>query len=100
MHCDNIIPAEIAQKIVEKIYSAERFVVYVVTAMFPDGGHPSSIPTQEMLYLQTRTMEMMYTRIAEALKVTGSTSHPTGNNLYGMSDIRKNKIRIWFYILL
>ena len=81
VHCDNIIPAEIAQKIVEKIYSAERFVVYVVTAMFPDGGHPSSIPTQEMLYLQTRTMEMMYTRIAEALKVTGNTSHPTGNNL-------------------
>merc|ERR1719412_394791 len=30
-----------------------------------------------MLYWQTRTMEMMYSRIGEALRATGSNTHPT-----------------------
>ena len=39
--CHHIIPAEIAQKIVDKIYAGERFVAYIVIPMFP-GGDPTS----------------------------------------------------------
>ena len=40
-NCHHIIPAEIAQRIVEKIYAGERFVAYIVIPMFP-GGDPTS----------------------------------------------------------
>ena len=32
---------------------------------------------QEILYWQTRTIEMMYKRIGNALKETGNPTHPT-----------------------
>ena len=75
--CDHTIPAEIAQKIVEKIHSGERYIAYIVIPMFPEGD-PSGYQVQEQLYWQTRTIEMMYSRIAEAIRETGNGTHPTG----------------------
>ena len=75
--CDHTIPAEITQKIIEKIYNGEQFVAYIVIPMFPEGD-PGAYLVQEQLYWQTRTMEMMYTRIAATLKDVGNNTHPTG----------------------
>jgi len=44
--------------------------------MFPEGD-PASAPIQEILFWQTRTIEMMYKRVGDALKDTGNESHPT-----------------------
>ena len=75
--CDHIIPAEIAQKVVEKIHNGERFVAYIIIPMFPEGD-PGSLPVQIQLYWQMRTIEMMYKRVADAIKETGNRTHPTG----------------------
>ena len=37
--------------------------VYIVIPMYPEGD-PSSVPSQEILHWQFRTMEAMYARIA------------------------------------
>jgi phospholipase D1/2 len=42
---------ELALKIVSKIRSRERFAVYIVIPMWPEGV-PSSAAVQEMLYFQ------------------------------------------------
>lgn len=76
VNCHHTIPSEIAQKVVDKIYQNQRFCAYIVIPMFPEGD-PASAPIQEILYWQTRTIEMMYRRVGEALKQTGNTSHPT-----------------------
>ena len=77
-NCHHTIPAEIVQKIVSKIASNQRFTAYVVIPMFPEGdpGHPAM---QEILYWQTRTIEMMYGKIGEALRQSQNmaSSHPT-----------------------
>ena len=44
--------------------------------MFPEGD-PASGPSQEILYWQTRTIEMMYKRIGDAIKASGNGTHPT-----------------------
>ena len=67
--CDHIVPAEIAQKVVEKIHSGERFVAYIVIPMFPEGD-PGGVLVQEQLYWQTRTMKMMYQKKKKPLKRT------------------------------
>ncbi|KAI7731070.1 hypothetical protein M8C21_027056, partial [Ambrosia artemisiifolia] len=87
---NNLIPMELAQKIASKIRNNERFAVYIVKPMWPEGV-PSSIITQEMLYwqiikvnyvvynivnLQSQTMEMMYGVVAKAIKSMGLNSHP------------------------
>ena len=75
-NCHHIIPSEIAQKIVEKIILNQRFTAYIVIPMFPEGD-PSSIPMQEQLNWQYKTMQMMYERIGEAIRKYESNSHPT-----------------------
>ena len=74
--CRHIIPFEIAQKIATKIRRKEKFVAYIVVPMFPEGD-PASKALQEILWYQSKTMEMMYTTIAEALKEVGSNAYPT-----------------------
>ena len=54
----------------------QRFTAYIVIPMFPEGD-PASAPIQEILYWQTRTIEMMYKRVGEAIKQAGLNSHPT-----------------------
>lgn len=48
---DNLIPMELALKIASKIRANERFAVYVVIPMWPEGV-PSSASVQEILYWQ------------------------------------------------
>ncbi|EYU41069.1 hypothetical protein MIMGU_mgv1a026439mg [Erythranthe guttata] len=73
----NLIPMELALKIASKIRSNERFTVYVVIPMWPEGD-PKSGPVQEILCWQGETMKMMYRIIAQELKsVQLDNAHPT-----------------------
>ncbi|GBG88991.1 hypothetical protein CBR_g48601 [Chara braunii] len=74
--CNNLIPAEIALKIADKIRENERFAVYIVIPMFPE-GEPQSGMVQTSLHWQYQTMEMMYKLVRSALNDTGKTNvHP------------------------
>ncbi|XP_020242137.1 phospholipase D alpha 1-like [Asparagus officinalis] len=66
----HLIPKELSLKIVSKIEARERFTVYIVIPMWPEGV-PNSESVQAILDWQRRTMEMMYTDIAVALKAKG-----------------------------
>ncbi|XP_028800896.1 phospholipase D delta-like [Neltuma alba] len=68
---DNMVPMELALKIANKINENERFSVYVVIPMFPEGP-PTSNAVQEILFWQGQTMSMMYGIVADALKRKGS----------------------------
>ncbi|KAF5739316.1 Phospholipase D isoform 1 [Tripterygium wilfordii] len=73
---DNLIPMELALKISSKIREKERFTVYVVIPMWPEGV-PSSASVQEILFWQGQTMQMMYHKVAEELKsMQLENSHP------------------------
>ena len=76
VNCHHTIPVEIAQKVVDKIYAGQRFTAYIMIPMFPEGD-PASAPIQEILYWQTRTIEMMYKRVGDALNAAGNPTHPT-----------------------
>jgi len=89
-NCRHTIPAELVQKIVDKIHLGQRFVAYIVIPMFPEGD-PTSAPIQEILYWQYKTMEMMYARVGQALQAVGdSTSHPTDYLLFLCPGKREN----------
>ncbi|XP_009768465.1 phospholipase D delta-like [Nicotiana tabacum] len=64
---DHLVPMELALKIASKIRARERFCVYVVLPMWPEGD-PKSVTGQEILYWQSQTMQMMYQVIARELK--------------------------------
>ncbi|KAF3440357.1 hypothetical protein FNV43_RR18641 [Rhamnella rubrinervis] len=64
---DNLIPMELALKIASKIKANERFAVYIVVPMWPEGD-PKSGTMQEILYWQAQTMQMMYDIVARELK--------------------------------
>ncbi|XP_020535466.1 phospholipase D delta [Jatropha curcas] len=73
---DNLIPMELALKIASKIRAKERFAVYVVIPMWPEGV-PTSVSVQEILFWQGQTMQMMYELIANELKSMNlQDSHP------------------------
>lgn len=72
----NVIPFEITNKIIEKIAAGERFTVYIVIPMFPEGC-PSSKAVQEILFWQKSTIEMMYKRIKAAIDASGRITTPT-----------------------
>ncbi|KAI3767818.1 hypothetical protein L2E82_18240 [Cichorium intybus] len=72
---DNLIPMELALKIVSKIRANERFAVYVVIPMWPEGV-PSSATVQEILYWQSQSMQTMYTIIAREIKAMQIDAHP------------------------
>ncbi|PIA42455.1 hypothetical protein AQUCO_02000120v1 [Aquilegia coerulea] len=71
----HLIPKELSLKIVSKIEARERFTVYVVVPMWPE-GFPESASVQAILDWQRRTMQMMYTDITEALKAKGIQANP------------------------
>ncbi|KAK3888882.1 hypothetical protein Pcinc_007096 [Petrolisthes cinctipes] len=71
----NLVPLEISAKIEEKIKNGERFVAYICIPMFPE-GKPADKVTQEILHWQFRTIQMMYSRLAAALKQAGVEAHP------------------------
>ncbi|GAA0168061.1 phospholipase [Lithospermum erythrorhizon] len=64
---DHLIPMELTQKIVSKIRAKERFCVYVIVPMWPEGD-PKTNTMQEILFWQSQTMQMMYQTIAQELK--------------------------------
>ncbi|KAJ7543194.1 hypothetical protein O6H91_09G029300 [Diphasiastrum complanatum] len=63
----HMIPMELALKIVSKIEAGERFAVYIVVPMWPE-GIPESGQVLAILDWMRKTMEMMYKTIAQALK--------------------------------
>ncbi|KAL5727768.1 phospholipase D [Ranunculus cassubicifolius] len=67
---NNLIPMEIALKICNKIRAHERFAVYVVVPMWPE-GIPTATATQRILFWQNKTMQMMYETIYKALEEAG-----------------------------
>ncbi|XP_051123443.1 phospholipase D delta-like [Andrographis paniculata] len=74
---DNLIPMELALKIASKIRAKERFNVYIVIPLWPE-GIPTSAAVQEILYWQGQTMQMMYELIAQEIKSADlENAHPT-----------------------
>lgn len=71
----HLIPKELSLKIVSKIEAGERFTVYIVIPMWPE-GIPDSASVQAILDWQRRTMEMMYFDITEALNKKGLNTDP------------------------
>ncbi|XP_022893430.1 phospholipase D alpha 1-like [Olea europaea var. sylvestris] len=71
----HLIPKELSLKIVSKIEAGERFTVYIVLPMWPE-GYPETSSVQAILDWQKRTMEMMYTDIVQALKAKGIVANP------------------------
>ncbi|XP_030467231.1 phospholipase D alpha 1-like [Syzygium oleosum] len=67
IHALHLIPKELLLKIVSKIEAGERFAVYIVIPMWPE-GIPESESVKAILDWQRRTMEMMYRDIANALR--------------------------------
>ncbi|XP_039009654.1 phospholipase D delta-like isoform X1 [Hibiscus syriacus] len=64
---DNLIPMELALKVASKIRARERFAVYIVIPLWPEGD-PKTATVQEILYWQSQTMQMMYDVVAQELK--------------------------------
>ncbi|KAJ0530268.1 putative phospholipase D [Helianthus annuus] len=71
----HLIPKELSLKIVSKIDAGEKFTVYVVVPMWPE-GIPERASVQAILDWQRRTMEMMYKDIIEALQAQGLEDDP------------------------
>ncbi|KAK9149639.1 LOW QUALITY PROTEIN: hypothetical protein Scep_008396 [Stephania cephalantha] len=71
----HLIPKELSLKIVSKIQANERFTVYVVIPMWPE-GIPESASVQAILNWQKKTMEMMYSDITLALQAKGLQADP------------------------
>ncbi|KAI3512335.1 hypothetical protein L1887_19650 [Cichorium endivia] len=72
----HLIPKELSLKIVSKIKSNERFAVYIVIPMWPE-GIPESGSVQAILDWQRRTIEMMYKDIASELHANKIEADPT-----------------------
>ncbi|GAB2293390.1 hypothetical protein Dimus_027589 [Dionaea muscipula] len=73
--CRNLIPTEIALKVVEKIRARERFAVYIIIPMWPEGA-PESESVQDILHWTRETMNMMYKLIWKAIEESGGEGHP------------------------
>ncbi|TQD85225.1 hypothetical protein C1H46_029222 [Malus baccata] len=71
----HVIPRELSLKIASKIEAGERFTVYVVVPMWPE-GIPESASVQAILDWQRRTMNMMYSDIKSALDAQGLEEDP------------------------
>lgn len=71
----HLIPKELSLKIVSKIEAGEKFTVYVVVPMWPE-GIPESASVQAILDWQRRTMDMMYKDIVLALQAQGLEEDP------------------------
>jgi phospholipase D1/2 len=55
---DNLIPIELALKIASKIRAGERFAVYVVIPMWPEGV-PTAASVQEILFFQVNSFYVL-----------------------------------------
>ncbi|KAF7072674.1 hypothetical protein CFC21_077775 [Triticum aestivum] len=75
--CLNLVPVEIALKVAAKIRRGERFAVYVVTPMWPE-GEPASDSIQAIVRWNRLTVEMMYGIVMQAIDDAGlrGQAHP------------------------
>ncbi|KAF0911414.1 hypothetical protein E2562_008292 [Oryza meyeriana var. granulata] len=75
--CLNLVPVEIALKVTAKIRRGERFAVYVVTPMWPE-GEPAGDSVQAILRWNRLTLEMMYGIVMKAIDDAGlrGQAHP------------------------
>ncbi|XP_077252065.1 phospholipase D alpha 4 [Tasmannia lanceolata] len=90
--CKNLIPVEIALKVVSKIRSKERFAVYIVIPMWPEGV-PESEPVQDILHWTRLTMSMMYKLIGEAIQESGESVNPRDYlNFFCLANREKKSI--------
>ncbi|CAN6284481.1 unnamed protein product [Urochloa humidicola] len=71
----HLIPKELSLKIASKVEAGERFAVYVVVPMWPEGV-PESGSVQAILDWQRRTMEMMYKDVSLAIQAKGIQADP------------------------
>ncbi|EYU24646.1 hypothetical protein MIMGU_mgv1a001477mg [Erythranthe guttata] len=89
----HLIPKELSLKIVSKIEAGERFTVYVVVPMWPE-GIPESASVQAILDWQRRTMQMMYKDIVLALRAKGMEDEDPRNYLtffcLGNREVKKS----------
>jgi hypothetical protein len=73
----NLIPYEMALRIAASIHNRQPLRVYVVIPMWPEGV-ASDATIQKILFFQFKTVEMMYSKIAEAIAEAGlRDAHPT-----------------------
>ncbi|KAG6399854.1 hypothetical protein SASPL_141339 [Salvia splendens] len=72
---DHLIRMELAMKITSKIRANERFAVYIIIPMWPE-GNPNDNVVQEILFWQGQTMQMIYQVIAKEIKSMKLKSHP------------------------
>lgn len=72
----NIIPQELALKIARGIVSGNYFRAYIVIPMWPEGLAAAG-SVQSILFFQFRTIQMMMSRIAEAIKEAKLDAYPT-----------------------
>jgi phospholipase D1/2 len=75
--CGNLIAAEVALKICEKIAAREPFAVYILLPMWME-GNPAADATQGLLYFQRMTIEALYKQVDEALITRMATSSDSG----------------------
>ncbi|KAL7538619.1 hypothetical protein ACHAXR_008689 [Thalassiosira sp. AJA248-18] len=75
--CGNMIAAEIALKICEKIAAKEPFAVYILLPMWME-GIPQANATQGLLYFQRVTIEAMYKQVEDALEARMANSSDYG----------------------
>jgi len=72
--CNHTIPVEITTKIINKMHAGERFTVYVVIPMWPEGD-PTSAPMQAILFWQSSTVRSMYREIGRAIREANVPPH-------------------------
>lgn len=72
----NLVPAELALRVCQKIRAREPFCVYVVLPLHPEGV-PGAAATQAILRWQYYTIAMMYRMIGSTIQQCGWGSHPT-----------------------
>lgn len=75
--CGNMIAAEVALKLCEKIAAKEPFAVYILLPMWME-GIPAAGATQGLLYYQRMTIEAMYQQVQEALNARMANSSDYG----------------------
>lgn len=75
--CGNMIAAEVALKICEKIAAGEPFAAYILLPMWME-GIPAAGATQGLLYYQRVTIEAMYKKVEEALNARMANSSDQG----------------------
>ncbi|XP_039016185.1 phospholipase D alpha 1-like [Hibiscus syriacus] len=87
----HLIPKELCLKIVRNILAGERFVVYVVIPMWPE-GIPDSGAVQAILDWQRRTMTMMYKEIVTALRSKDNDEDPRNYLTFFCLGNREKKV--------